>query len=547
MLESIKNRRAWITQRLANRFPPWSRIRKLAQSVGQQLLEPMGRDLEEVYWWANYNLGNYLLNSSDLQQLEGLSRLSLPITFEWRTYQYPDSVVYLAPTSIRGQLDGTWITLNQAQANSLEEFWYGIPTRIELSEDSFSYYPVLSSTLVADLSSGILVSPAQPGKLWITLSDNGNATKSYMGTKVKASVTLTGRDIHLREATEKVYFGFNGTVQTRLAWSEIYSIETSYIDSTASLRIDWLSVGQTEYLDFFGLNVCADREKFRFWYLDSRSFGSSLKQLVFSADDLTLVEEGHDYKHAIYETQLLDSAGSNINGVSLSPWPRRKFVIVTDGSYLHFYVPSPRVENMENISKATTEAVIQLELEKEYVTQGDTILIDYNMKRPFFRVLRTRLSVQKPDGTRVCITANGSEIPFSSSGWVEHLEGSIFRKLGYQENGISYTISDKGAYTFFLESIIADTLTTESQSRPIFHTDVRILSSSYDNALASLLLPVSVGTVNSIAFDSYQQPWVINGNGVAYKLEFHYDLYLADFQNKLLIFRESYSNIEVDA
>ncbi len=547
MLSSLETRRAWVTQRLANRFPPWAKVRKLSQSVGQQILEPMSRDLEDSYWWTNYNLGNTILNTTDINQISGLSRLDLPPTFDWRTTQHAESVIYLTPTSVRGETDSGWITLSQATNNSLEEFWYGVPDRITYTGESYSYLPVLQNTLVSNLATASPVSPSVAGKLWITLSNNGASIKNYKGAIARSSVTISGRDIHGREAEEKLSFAFNGTMHTKLAWSEVGSVATNYVDESASVRVDWLNIAPSEFLDPSGLHVTKDREKFRFWSLGSKSWGSTLNHMVFSADDLVLVEEGQDSKHAEYEIELLDTFGSNITALSLSPWPKRRWVIVSDGSSLHFFVPDIRMEPVDRIVEATTEAVVQIDLDKEWSYKGDTITLDYIMKRPFIRVLRTRWSVLKPDGTKVCIAPDGSEIAYSSSGWVNHPEGTIFKRVGFQGDFIDYEISDRGAYVFYLESIITDILTTEGQTRPTTHVDVRVLHSSYDTAQASLALPVSIGIGSSICFDGFHRPWIISNTGIAHLLQFHHDTYIADFQNKAIIVRDEYNNLEVEA
>jgi hypothetical protein len=269
--------------------------------------------------------------------------------------------------------------------------------------------------------------------------------------------------------------------------------------------------------------------------------------MVFSADDLILVQEGEDAKHAEYEIQLLDSSSSNINGLFLSLWPKRRWVVITDGSDLHFYLPDVRKENLDILADQTNEAVVQIGIDKEWSYQGDTVTLDYTMKRPFVRVLRTRWSVVKPDGTRVGIGADGSETAYSESGWVTNQQGTLFNKVGFQGDYIEYSITDKGRYAFYLESKITDLLSSEGQVRPIEHVDVRVVHSAYDTAQSSVTLPVSVGTASTIGFDSYQRPWVINTNGTAYRLNFHYDIFLADFQNKSIYTREEYSNLEVEA
>jgi hypothetical protein len=507
----------------------------------------MGRDLENIYWWSNYNLGNYVLNSSDINQLSGLYRLDLPPTFDFRTQEHADSKVFLVPTSVIGSTGSETITLSQATSNSLEEFWYGVPSRITATSESYTYSSVVPNTLISSLSSVVPTSPPVHGKLWVTLSNNGSSLKNYKGKTVRSSVSITGRDIHGNELTEKIYFAFNGTSQTKFAWSEVTSVTTEYIDTTASLRIDWLSLGQTEYVDFYGLHVSNDREKIRFWSLGSQSYGSTLQHKVFSADDLTLIQEGDDSKHAVYEIELLNSAGTNIDGVAMCPWPKRRWVIVADGSALHFFTPDIQAESLDSIAEATQEAVVQIELQEEWTLKNQVVTLDYNMKRPFVRVLRTRWSVKKPNGSLVGIDQSGSEIAYSSSGWIDHPEGTTFNKVGFQGDYIDYTITDRGRYVFYLESIIADVLSSEATMNPTTHVDVRVLHSAYDTAEVSITLPSSVGFITNIAFDSYNRPWVFNSTGTVYRLDFHHDVYLVDFLNKSIIVREEYTNLEVDA
>jgi len=146
MLEPYQTKRSWVTQRLANRFPPWARLRKYAQSYGQQMLEPFGRELENAFWWETYNLNNQILNMADLSQISEVRRLSLPSNYSFRTRHDSDSTVFLPLTAATGVLsDGTTVSLTHAYNNSLESFWYGVPSRIADSGESVTYLSVIRS------------------------------------------------------------------------------------------------------------------------------------------------------------------------------------------------------------------------------------------------------------------------------------------------------------------------------------------------------------------------------------------------------------------
>jgi hypothetical protein len=171
-----------------------------------------------------------------------------------------------------------------------------------------------------------------------------------------------------------------------------------------------------------------------------------------------------------------------------------------------------------------------------------------NLKKPFTKVLRSRWSVLKPNGSRVGISETGSEVTYSSSGWVTHTYGTNFKKIGLQSNIIDYTLTDKGRYVFYLESTIVDMKGEVRHGKESTEqTDIKVIHSSYDTAQASLTTPVSLGTLSNVCFDSYHRPWIINSAGVAHRLVFHHDVYLADYANNAIYFSENYDSVEVEA
>lgn len=546
MLRAFEDKRSWVTQRMANRFPPYSRLRNLAQSTGQMLLEPFGRELENFYFWANHSLENSILNTSDLDQIGGLYKLSLPSNLEWRTRHDGDDVVYLSPTSVKGVLDAVDITLTQAEDNTLEEFWYGLPTRITATEDSCTYLPIISSVSITELSDTAPRRVQYPGKLYISISNNGSFLKNYGGVSVRAVVKLEGRDVYGKDLKERLFFAYNGTVATKFCWSEIDTVETEYIDDTAYIRIDWLPVGTSDLLDPYGLSVSTDREKFRFFALGESDDGYSTLQLKnFAAPDFRSVQDGSDVKDVAYETLLLDSGSTEVEGVSLAVWPHRRWVVVSDDSKLHFYVPAVSSPDTSPLVSRTSEAILQIETDKEWYCPDDTITLDYRITRPFWQVLRTRWSVEKPDGTRKGISSTGAEVTYSNSCWVENTSALKLNKVGFQGDTIDYTPTDSGRYVLYLESTIKNAL-DGPDTDAFLQVDVKVISVGTETALASIDLPISVGVSASCVFDSYGQPWCINDVGVATRIEFHYDKYLVDYENRAIYTRENYENVEVE-
>jgi hypothetical protein len=440
----------------------------------------------------------------------------------------------------------TWVTLTLATNNSLREFWYGIPTRITLSGQSTPYEAVIPETAVGSLSSVTPSSIGNPGRLWITLNGNDSAVQRYKGRINRASVQLEGIDVFGKELKEKVIFTYNGKVKTKREWGEVDVISTEYIDDDATIRVDWLPIGNQDHIDPMNLNISENREKFRFFSTGSFSGGATLQSKSFAADDFYTVQQGNDLKDTFYEVELLNDKGRSAAAIFSAVWPYRFWIVTTDGAALHFYYPDPSLGDKTPLAERTTECILQIETEFEHALRGDTVSLDTNLTRPFWRILRTRWSVKKPDGTRVGIAPDGSEIAYSSSGWVTNDAGVRYRKLGYEAAAIDYTLDLRGQYTFYLETMIKDNLNPGNQD-PIFQTDIKIIMAEGNQALSSINLPNSVGTVNYFAFDGYGQPWVVNTSNTAFRLNFHYDYYLVDFNDKHVLVREDFQQVSVTA
>jgi len=543
MLSIFENRRSWVTQRLANRFPPYTRAHLLGQSTAQQMLEPIGQGVEDRYWWQRYNQGNALLATSDINQISGIRRLTLPPTLQWRTRHDPDSIVYFDPTLVTGSLNGSWITLSQAENNSLEEFWYGVPTRISIAGESKPHIQVLSPTLVSLLGSASLTAPKIPGRLWVVLTGNDKFLRNYKGTLTRAVVELRGIDIYGKEAKERIPFAFNGALLTKVFWADVDTVLTEYIDENAYIQIDWLSVSQSEVMDPAALHIDSQRESIRFYSLGERDYGSTLKHLVHAGLTLLDVQVNGDVKNKVREIELLDSSEENVSLSSFALWPRRRWIVGTDGSNVHFFVPDLSIPDLSVLNERTSEVVLQIEALYEWMTKGDTVRLGSNLTRPHIQVHRTRWSVKKPDGTRVGLSPGGVEIAYSESAWVPNTTGAKINQTGFQGYQTDYTMDQTGQYTFYLESTISDVL--RETATAVIQTDVRVIMCANDVAQASVELPVSVSNVSLIGFDSYHRPWVVDENGTAHRINFHHDVYLIDFDNKYMYFREDYDEIEV--
>ena len=547
MLEASKKRRSYITQRIANRFPPWSRLRETSQSVGQQLLEPTGLELEELYWQTNYDLYNYILLTSDLNQLCNMEKLQLPSSFEWRTVNHADQKVFLEPTDITATTSsGETLTLEQAQNNSVEDLWFGAPTRVTSTDDYYPSYEIpFGPTQVQNLSTATAYSLPFETRLFVTVIGNSSFARVYSGHSYFSNVEIRGSDAHGNKIEEKIYFTWNGTRQTKNSWSEIDSVLGFFLDDECYIRIDWLPIAINDFQDLSGLHVTDKREKLRFFSFTNQSFGAALEHKTFGAIDLSLVEEGDDEKEVVQSIELLDEDGNNYDARSLTTFPKRKWLVLNDGSNIHFHLPNVVIPDLTETADRSAEPIAQIYVEDNCFARGDTIYFDLKTSRPFWRVIRHRWSLLKPDGSKVGLNESGDEITYSSSGWILNRDGMRFNTVGLSNVAIPYTFSTSGKYVLYLESTIRNI--TEEASTPINHTDVLVINIPVDTAEVSIALPPGLGVCAYFTFDSFGRPWCVSISGETRRVELNFDKYVVDYFLNTIYFREDYETVEVTA
>lgn len=126
-------RYSWLTQKLANYFPPGFLLRQDRLSVGQQLLNPLAFDIEWINKEVQRSVHNYLPHSVDPLEIDRVF-----------TIQRPASA-----TSFVGY-DGTDLIEIRDGGTSISSFWYEQnPTRLKLSGTSRVPQKVLHEDLSA--------------------------------------------------------------------------------------------------------------------------------------------------------------------------------------------------------------------------------------------------------------------------------------------------------------------------------------------------------------------------------------------------------------
>ena len=165
---------SYITQKLANYMPGWSRARKDRQSFFQQLMGAPASELDDIIRKAKVSLKGRFLNTVSLSEVDILYETRLGQSFE---LQY-DTSDFRIPKLLHPDInvvinDGDSQTqIDIASTNSIEDFWYdSIPTRLTVDASTLSYQSVLDESEIGiEILSSFNIA-YEPGYLFVTILD----------------------------------------------------------------------------------------------------------------------------------------------------------------------------------------------------------------------------------------------------------------------------------------------------------------------------------------------------------------------------------------
>src|SRR3990167_5367211 len=93
--------KSWLTQRFANRFPVWSRVREREDSTYQLIINPFALQVQDLYTRLLEINGNYYIPFADTNEIEASYVLNLPEDFLFNTlFEGPGDFVWEDPTVV---------------------------------------------------------------------------------------------------------------------------------------------------------------------------------------------------------------------------------------------------------------------------------------------------------------------------------------------------------------------------------------------------------------------------------------------------------------
>lgn len=530
--------RSWITQRLVNRAPSWSHIRKSPTSVGQQVLNPLALDIQDTLQQLTRERYNQFASSADTNQLGILYRLDLPIEMEFTQTSGQDGVVVYTAPSVYATVNGTEYQITMAEDNDLLTLGYDcLPSRIEDAEVSYSYNAVIPTTTISDLS---LVSPgsiAIKGHLYITIAGNENWELTSVDRIYYSKVYIAGTTRKGTLVTEALPIRYNGTFKTLNEWDSISSVSVSYMSDTATITVESFPFGRESYLDTFNVLIEPDQERFGFVRLEERTYGTSLITEGFVSPNMNIVRSGYNEKQIYHEIELLDEDSNNVTLTDFVIKPNTRFAYAIDATNFYVYDISLPYPDARDMTGESPETKMDLYCDRWICNKDDEVNIKTRTLAFTDPPVRVRWSVLDPTGTEYRLFLDGSTDAITNEEWIDNVE----RDEGFwREQQIPLTFDQSGIWIVTIEcQYWSDALSIDTILKTKFLFFVPSIVPEVQFAL-----PSGLQNSDNIGIDSDGSIWLTNYGSIN-KLDIFHDYFLTDYENKRLWMREEYSNVRV--
>lgn len=532
------------TQHIVNTFPSWSDIRKDEQSLGYQLINPIGKVLDDLKSQLEKVRDNYYISSANIGDLDIFYTVYLPDTFEFsRNIDDNTDLTYSAPT-VSGIQNDINYSVTLAERNNVETFWYlAVPDRISLIEEVNENHILVTGLLLGSpfaplTSSGLTHIPnkltitLEGGNSYITLQDNNMTSRGIIQIE---GVTREGLPL-----TEELSMFWDGQIQTQHDYRSlnetravrVYGIEDP---TTTFITVASANFNASDYKVNYELDMSVDKEPLElFWALGSGLTGQKTLDLKkYETDNLELRLEGFVDKFVLIQQELLNQSGMNIIPRDLTIQPYSDNIWIIDDTNLYLYSAKFPYSDLELLEGKQYDAYAVIEPSSYYAIKDEEITLEYVWRRPVIGLVAHRVWVQKPDGTKKSLE-NGIEVDYHTdrTSWIfGEPTDRLIRPTEF------YTLNQRGSYLYTLEVVYTNQTTS---------IDKRVISVLYQEPLAQFYLPsISIPEVIGIDMDSEQKLWVLGTNGYKYQIHLHYDKMLIDFSKKILYFREPYERVRV--
>lgn len=540
----MSNKRSWSIQGAVNTYPPWADIRNDRQSMGQQLLNPIGNQLDDLRVQIQRAKANYYLPTAIASDIDVYYKYQLPRSFSFVLKNNPTKLDFHTPT-VKGYKDGTEYEISLASNNNIEEFWYkSTPTRLSLTQ---SIPSSVDSHLVA---SGVALSfelpvidPILPfpNKLIVTVSGANQCVQNINGLASVGTVQLHGLDITERELYEDLIYVHDDTLMSNSKLTTVSGVsihgfkelDDTHITVTSSRLGRPFEDRMYPAAYYLAYSPGSAEDDPLYWTLDN----NELSLYHYDVDQADLRVDGWVSKSTLLSMQMLDIDSAPLtNAVDLAvePWSDRIWVV--ESGVLYLFNDEIPYENMKLLVGKDYDSPAVLDVFPNWVTSGEDIGVDYVWRRQSVGFQAHRSWVEKPDGTKYSLEG-GSEVAYHTdlSSWF--LGEPARKKIRDSE---IYTLDQPGFYVYTLES----KYTNGSK-----YIDKRIVNVAQKTAAAQFNIANVINShseIIAVDVDSDMNLWLVDSNWNYHSIKLHYDNMLIDINKKIIYFHDEYDSVKVN-
>ena len=549
--------KALSTQGIANTYPAWSSVRTDSQSVGQQLINTVALNLDDLRR-QNARIGaNYHLATSICTDIDRYYRFKLPRTFDFQMTSDATELLFVPPRVTAWRNDISRAVL-LAEKNEIENFWYNaIPTELVVEKSTPGFYQdyliAQGNPINAPFVPIQQQVPMDNMRLTVTVEGTESCIQDINGAAVIGTVQITGfnSNVNLEEITEDVVFLYDDSIRTVNEFTSVSGIKVWGFEDPANANI---MVTSNRFADP-GLSedpyhaIAYDLANYEtgdgepmplYWILinDPIDNGDAARVALelhkYNVDSIEMRVAGFTDRGIAFGYDLLDSNNIPVTPVDICVEPySRNLWVVTSGQLLLYSdaIDSPDLTGLDDKSYSA-EAVI--EPSSYQVVSGEEIGLDYVWRRPTKGMRRHRAWVEKPDGTLKSLE-DGVEVTYHTdrTSWVV---GEPPRKIIRHPE--DYVLDQYGEYIYSLQVTYTDN--TEV-------TDQRVILVAKKTPLAAFSLSEAgiADPAIGIDIDTTGQLVVFDVNNVRHYLGFSYDNMIIDIEKKIIYFRDQYDKVEV--
>lgn len=534
---------SWVTQRLANRAPEHTVARKSPASMLQQVINPMGLELQRVNQQISEERNNIFLTSVNTELLGELSYLDLGIGMEFKKIESADGTFVYSPPRAFGTLNGIEYELTIAKDNDINSLSYtALSSRIENGEVSYSYEEVIPRMAISGLDDFTPNSLVLEGHLYISIFNN--TTWEYRGIEniYYPKVVISGRTRKGTDIKEAVPISYNGTFKTVNQWQSVRDVFVSYMDGSTEIAIEVLPFAQESFTDTYNLVIPSSGiESFRFLKLNDRVWGTSIISEGFSSPDLATIQLGFDAKNTEYEIELLNEVGVNIDAKGLAFNNNLNYIYVVDDDYLYIYnidLPYPDVTVLENESTNTKMNLFSDHDRWSYV-RDEVAIVNTDSMDASNVPWKFRWILIDPNGATWYVGQDGSLWPPTIDAWIEN---DKWEEGYWDERRLELLLDTAGTYVLTIECMYTDLF---EQGKTSILTTKHLLYVPKINPEVTLELPIDLKNPTDAMFDSDNVLWIKDSLGDIKKLNVFHDYFIVDYDRNTVWFREEYSEVRV--